>query len=136
MKDAQDSLRRHREARIAKEKASGKSIHPQPVIQSAGAPKKMGVIQKVKLASQALKTYKTVTSKDMKLSGSWKSTVFGAGGLGAALFNIASMLFDDNPNTNPDWGVYLPIIFASAVGLFTRDNDKSSQDVGLRPDGK
>lgn len=39
MKDAQDSLRRHREARIAKEKASGKSIHPQPVIQSTSNPK-------------------------------------------------------------------------------------------------
>lgn len=136
-RDTLDSIRKLKELKAARE-ASGKKVseHIQPVLQSAGPPKKIGLIGKAKLIKQAVTLYKTATSPTMKISGSWKTTVFGAGGLGTAIWNIASMLLDGDPSTNPDWGVYLPLIFAAGVGLFARDNDKSSQDVGIRSDAK
>jgi hypothetical protein len=131
MKDPQESLRKHREARMAR-----KSEHIQPVLISAGPPKKIGILGKVKITKQVVNLYKTATSPTMKIQGSWKTTLFGAGGLATIAFNLASMYLDGDPATNPDWSVFLPAILASTAALFARDNNKSSQDVGLRPDSK
>ena len=68
----------------------------------------------------------------MKINASWKTTVFGAGGLLIIVANVASMLLDGNPATNPDWSVTIPSVMACLVGLFARDNDKSSEDVGVK----
>lgn len=136
-RDTLDSIRKLKELKAARE-ASGKKVseHIQPVLQSAGPPKKIGLIGKVKLVKQAVTLYKTATSPTMKISGSWKTTVFGAGGLGTIAWNVASMLLDGNPATNPDWSVVIFSTLSSLGLLFARDNDKSSQDVGLRPEAK
>lgn len=136
-RDTLDSIRKLKELKTARE-ASGKKVseHIQPVLQSAGPPKKIGLIGKAKLIKQAVTLYKITTSPTMKISGSWKTSLFSTGGLATIGYNIASMLLDGDPATNPDWGVYLPLILAAAIGLFARDNDKSSQDVGLRPEAK
>jgi hypothetical protein len=62
---------------------------------------------------------------------SWKTTVAGIGALLVAVGGALNMLFDGNPNTNPDWN---QVVAASvvAVGLiFARDNDKTSKALGL-----
>lgn len=128
MKDAQDSLRRHREARIAKEKASGKSIHPQPVIQSAGAPKKMGVIQKVKIALEIRKLIKQ--HDPMKGLASWKTLLGGVIAASAPL--IAGILPPDFAWVNQA----LLSLGTLIIGASARDNSVSSQQAGVRPEVK
>ncbi len=58
---------------------------------------------------------------------SWKTTVAGVGGLLTALGSILNQLFDGNPATNPDWNVMLPVLFASIIGIFARDNNVTSE---------
>jgi hypothetical protein len=125
MKDPYAALKKARERREAK------SQHPQPVLIPT-EPKKISLLAKLKLANQARKVLSQAKSTNYTMAKSWKTTVFGASGLGTAIWNIASMLLDGDPATNPDWAVYLPVILASAAAIFARDNDKSSQDVGLR----
>lgn len=61
---------------------------------------------------------------------SWKTTVAGSAALFVSLGAILNDYLDNDPATNPDWRVQLPIVALGLVGLFARDNDKSSEDVG------
>lgn len=129
-----DTFETLRKAKELREKQGRKisSEHLQPVITPAGPPKKIGLLQKAKIAKQALQTYNILKSNNYMPKGSWKTSLFGVGGLATIAFNIASMYLDGDASTNPDWSVFLPAILASTAALFARDNDKSSQDVGLR----
>ena len=63
---------------------------------------------------------------------SWKTTLFGAGGLVIVLANVASMLLDGDPATNPDWGVTFAAVMPSIAALFARDNDVTSEEAGAK----
>ena len=63
---------------------------------------------------------------------SWRTTVFGAGGLLALLTTALQAIFDGNPATNPDW-VTLVAAALPAIGLlFARDHSVSSEDAGIK----
>ena len=56
-------------------------------------------------------------------------------GLGAILSAIGlalNQLFDGNPQTTPDWNLLVPQIIAGVGLVLARDNNKSSEDVGLK----
>lgn len=65
------------------------------------------------------------------MKASWRTSIFGAGGLLTIIVNTVSMLMDGNPATNPDWS----IVFAAAMPalglLFARDEQVTSKEVGL-----
>ncbi len=63
---------------------------------------------------------------------SWRTTVFGAGGLVTVIAATANALFDGNPNTNPDWAMVAAAV-AACIGLvFARDNKVSSEEAGIK----
>lgn len=106
---------------------------PKPVFRPvAPTVKKLTLWQLIGLEFQIKDIINLALDKNMKINGSWKTTVFGAGGLLIIVTNVASMLLDGNPNTNPDWSVTIPSIMACLVGLFARDNNKTSEDVGAK----
>lgn len=82
------------------------------------------LIDKIKIANQSRKLIHQI--KTMKIHGSWRSSLFGVGGLATILFNVASMLLDGDPNTNPDWSVTIPAIITAAALLFTKDANVSN----------
>ena len=84
--------------------------------------------QKIKIFIQL----KHIFNGPMKINGSWKTTVFGAGGIFVIVANVASILLDGDPNTNPDWGVTFAALMPSIAALFARDNNKTSEDVGIK----
>jgi hypothetical protein len=93
---------------------------PRPVAPTG----KLTLIDKIKLVKQARKLlHQTQT---MKIHGSWRSSLFGVGGLATIVFNVASMLLDGDPNTNPDWSVTIPAIITAAALLFTKDANVSN----------
>lgn len=127
MKDPFEVLRRHREARN-KSSRDGclRSEHVQPVIVHAGQPKKISVIQKLKMANQARKVYIEARSTNYSMnSKSVKTTIFGTGGFLVLAANVVSMIFDDNPSTNPDWSVIIPLAISNIGLLFAKDFNAS-----------
>ena len=65
----------------------------------------------------------------MKTS-SWKTTAAGLSAIIASVAGALNLLFDANPNTNPDWTALIAAITAGVGLIAARDNDKSSEDVG------
>ncbi len=66
---------------------------------------------------------------------SWKTTVCGILGLVALVAYIGIALLDGDPRTNVDLEVIagaLAVAFPSLGNVFSRDNDKSSEDVGAK----
>ena len=51
----------------------------------------------------------------------WKTTVAALGMLGIALGHALPLLFDGNPNTNPDFNVLIPEVMAAIALLFAGD---------------
>lgn len=64
------------------------------------------------------------------MKASWKTSVFGAGGLLYLVGTALTALFDGKPETNPDWGALFAIASACAGLLFARDNNVSSEQAG------
>lgn len=63
---------------------------------------------------------------------SWKTTLAGVLAIVAAgITMIAQPLLDADAATIPQWGAFFAMASAGVVGLFARDNDKTSKDVGL-----
>lgn len=68
---------------------------------------------------------------DLK-SKSWKTTTVAITAIAVAIGTmVLEPLLDNNPATHPKWQECISIVIAAAVGLWSRDNDKSSEDVKL-----
>jgi hypothetical protein len=66
---------------------------------------------------------------------SWKTTVVSITAMVVAIGTmVVEPLLDDDPATKPDWKTATSLVIAAAVGLWSRDDDKTSEDVGA--DGK
>jgi len=63
---------------------------------------------------------------------SWRTTVFGAGGLLTVAAATASALLDGDPTTNPEWAVVVASVAACLGLLFARDNKVTSEDAGVK----
>jgi hypothetical protein len=114
MKDPYAALKKARERREAK------SQHPQPVLIPT-EPKKISLLAKLKLANQARKVYSQAKDNNFMPTKSLKTTLFGSGGFIVLAANVASMLFDGDPNTNPDWSVIIPLAISNLGLLFAKD---------------
>lgn len=66
------------------------------------------------------------------MKGSWKTTMFGAASILAAISNAVVALTDGMDTTNPDWMVVITAITAGIGLIFSRDNNKSSEAVGAK----
>lgn len=133
-RDTLDSIRKLKELKAARE-ASGKKVseHIQPVLQSAGPPKKIGLIGKLKIANDARKVYNQAKSNNFKImKASYRTSLFGAGGLLTVAVNVANMLLDGDPATNPDWSVVIATVVTAAGLLFARDDKVSSEQAGAK----
>lgn len=63
---------------------------------------------------------------------SWRTTIFGAGGLLVVVANTVSALLDGDPLTNPDWSAVAGVV-SIAIGLFfARDNKVTSEAAGAK----
>ena len=70
----------------------------------------------------------TETERERKImKASWRTSVFGAGGLLYLVGMALTALFDGKPETNPDWGALVAAGSACAGLLFARDNNVSSE---------
>lgn len=64
---------------------------------------------------------------------SWKTTLFGAGGVVTIIGSVLNALFDGDPATQVDW-VTVCAGLAPAIGLlFARDNNVTSEQAGAKP---
>lgn len=63
---------------------------------------------------------------------SWKTTAGGVGAILAAVGGAVSLMFDGNPNTNPDWTSVIAAVTAGFGLIFARDNSVSSEDAGAK----
>ena len=62
---------------------------------------------------------------------SWKTSLAGILTIvSAGITLIAVPILDNDAATLPQWDSFLPIALAGIVGLFSRDNNKTSEDVG------
>lgn len=125
-RDTLDSIRKLKELKAARE-ASGKKVseHIQPVLQSAGPPKKIGLIGKVKVGLQIVNII-----KHHSMTKSWKTTL---GGIVMALGPVAKSLV---PGEYAWVGDALLSLGAFLLGASARDNGVSSQAAGIRPEVK
>lgn len=65
-----------------------------------------------------------------KAAKSWKTTAAGiAGGIGLLATQIQAVL-DNDPTTVFSWEMCMLALGALGIGWFSRDNDKTSKDVG------
>lgn len=61
---------------------------------------------------------------------SWKTTLFGAGGLVAVLSGAVIAIFDDNPATIPDWAAVVGAVSIAFGLLNARDKYVTSKEQG------
>ncbi len=66
----------------------------------------------------------------MNKSSSWKTSTASISGLVVLVAATLKQLTDGDVNTNPDWNIVVPLFITSLTGIFARDNDKSSEQVG------
>jgi len=67
-----------------------------------------------------------------KMSASWRTTLFGVGGIVTVVAAACNALFDGNPATNPDWTSVIASISACVGLLFARDNVVTSEQSGAK----
>ena len=63
---------------------------------------------------------------------SWKTTIFGAGGLLAVIVTAVSALFDGDPATKPDWGLLIAAAGPAIAAIFARDHSVTSEQAGAK----
>jgi len=63
---------------------------------------------------------------------SWRTTIFGAGGLTSVIVPAINALLDGDPATVPNWEAVVPAIFMAVALFFARDNAVSSESVGAK----
>jgi len=61
----------------------------------------------------------------------YRTSLFGTGGILIIAANVASMLLDGDPTTNPDWSVIFAALMPSIAALFARDAKVTSKSMGL-----
>jgi len=61
----------------------------------------------------------------------YRTSLFGTGGILIIVANVASMLLDGDPTTNPDWSVTFAALMPSIAALFSRDAKVTSKAMGL-----
>jgi hypothetical protein len=64
--------------------------------------------------------------------GSWKTTTAGGAGLGAMWIDAFGQIFDKNDLTNPNWRLIVPTTCVAIGTMLSRDNDKTSEQVGVK----
>lgn len=69
----------------------------------------------------------------MILKGSWLTRLLGSAIILEAVSSAIIALTDSNPLTNVDWKAWLLTIGTGWGIAVARQNNKSSQDVGIRP---
>lgn len=69
-------------------------------------------------------------AKELLQGRSWKTSGAGLAAIFTSLGGILTALCDNDPKTVPEWSLSGPLILAGIGLLFSRDNDKSSEDVG------
>ena len=67
----------------------------------------------------------------MKLPASWKTSATGIIGLIVLIGNVANMLLDDNPATNPDWSLVIPALLAGIGSLFAKDYNATNSPLPM-----
>ena len=63
---------------------------------------------------------------------SWKTTLAGVGAILAAIGAALNAQFDADPLTVVNWTMTFAAIMAGAGLIYSRDNDKSSEQVGTK----
>lgn len=63
---------------------------------------------------------------------SWKTTLFGAGGLITVWVAVLCAVFDGDPSTVPDYTTAITITLPALGLLFARDNSVSSAAAGVK----
>lgn len=63
---------------------------------------------------------------------SWRTSLFGTGGLVTLLASVASALLDGDPATNVDWTLTIAAAMPCIAALFARDNKVSSEAAGVK----
>lgn len=63
---------------------------------------------------------------------SWKTSLFGSGGIVVVVAGVLSALCDGDPATNPDWNLTIAALMPSIAALFARDNNVTSEQAGAR----
>lgn len=66
------------------------------------------------------------------MSASWRTTLFGVGGIVTVVAAACSALFDGNPATNPDWTGVIGSISVAIGLLFARDNKVTSEQAAAK----
>jgi len=75
---------------------------------------------------------KSDNKRKNKMSASWRTTLFGVGGIVTVVAAACNALFDGNPATNPDWTSVIASISACVGLLFARDNVVTSEQSGAK----
>lgn len=70
------------------------------------------------------------------MKGSWKTTSLGMATMVIAIGQAIQALLDGNPQTNPNYETVATAVAAGIGLMFARDNNKSSEDVGVKEETK
>lgn len=66
-------------------------------------------------------------------TGSWKTKLFGIAGLLVSTWQlIGAPILDSDPLTNPQWPTFLATATTAIGVIFARDNNKTSEDIGIK----
>jgi anti-sigma-K factor RskA len=63
---------------------------------------------------------------------SWKTSATGITAIIAAVAGALNLIFDNKPETNPDWTAVISAVTAGVGLIFARDNNKTSEDVNVK----
>jgi hypothetical protein len=66
------------------------------------------------------------------MSASWRTTLFGVGGVLTVVVAALNAIFDGNPATNPDWTSVIASLSACIGLLFARDHKVTSEQAGAK----
>lgn len=91
--------------------------------------KKVTLIDKLKRLNALRKVWANRKNITMK---SWKTSLFGSGGLLLIWAPVLSAAFDGDPSTIPNFGLAIATSMPALGLLFARDNNRTSEQVGAK----
>lgn len=92
-------------------------------------PEKVSLIDKLKALNALRKVWANRKKITMK---SWKTSLFGSGGLLLIWAPVLSAAFDGDPSTIPNFGLAIATSMPALGLLFARDNNRTSEQVGAK----